>query len=245
MLFQIGVRSTEMPVAKEPLIGRKRRRMRRSQHKMTVTVNESPLLLRVCPPQNEDKMLVPFGQHFNGGIGELLPASALMRTGLVRPYCQSGVEEQHALLGPTGEVTAYGNRCAQVTLNFLKDILQRRRKRYPVIHGKAQAMCLAWTMIRILTDDDDFHLVEGTKIKSIEYQPSRRITRRNAIFLSHKIRQADKIVFLKFTGKLLFPAGFYLHVHTPLIYIVGHKDNTNQEQNHQACSNVLPRCNLS
>ena len=59
-----------------------------------------------------------------GGIGERLPSVALVRCSLVGAYCQSGVEQQYALLSPTGKVARGRNRLAQVVLYLLENVLQ-------------------------------------------------------------------------------------------------------------------------
>jgi hypothetical protein len=55
--------------------------------------------------------------------------------------------------------------------------------------------------------------MERAEIEGIEDEPSRRIDSRGAIFFSHKVRESDEIVLLKFGGKLLFPTFFYLYIH--------------------------------
>ena len=80
---------------------------------------------------------------------------------------QCGVEQQHALVGPAGQVSARRDVDAQVALDFLEDVLQRGRESHAVVHGEAKPMCLSGTMIGILTDDDDFCPAERTEVERI------------------------------------------------------------------------------
>ena len=53
-------------------------------------------------------------------------------------------------------------------------------------------------MVRILSDDYNFHFVERAKIESIEYQFSRWEYLILAIFAFDEIGQCAKVVFVKF-----------------------------------------------
>ena len=69
---------------------------------------------------------------------------------------------------------------------------------YSVVNGETKSVCLTRSVIRILSDDYYFYLIERTKVESIEYQFSRREDLILAIFAFDEIGQCAKVVFLEF-----------------------------------------------
>jgi hypothetical protein len=53
-------------------------------------------------------------------------------------------------------------------------------------------------MIRVLTYDNNFSLMERAKIESIEYQFPGRVNRGSVIFIADKVGELDKIILLEF-----------------------------------------------
>ena len=176
-------------------------------------VNEIFLRTRVSSPKHKDKMFTLKAECTDGGIGERLPAKSLMAVGLMGTYCQRSVHEQHTLLLPSRKITACRNRCTEVVVYLLKDVLQGWRHRHSVGNREAQPHCLPWLMIRVLSDDDHLHLVVGAQVEGVEYQLSRGIACRCGIFLAHEVDQVDEVGFFKFLYKMSFPRFFHFHVH--------------------------------
>jgi hypothetical protein len=50
---------------------------------------------------------------------------------------KGSIQQEHALIGPPGEVSAFRYGNAQVVLNFLEDVLEGRREGHPVVHREA------------------------------------------------------------------------------------------------------------
>ena len=153
---------------------RQRGRMGSRQYTMPSTVDKSPFFLSIRPPQHKHDMLPFIIQSPDHGIRKLFPAFSLMRTGLMGTYRQCGIEQQHTLLRPTGQVPALRHRCPQIRLYFLEYILQGRRKGDSVIDGKTQTMRLPWPVIRVLSDNNHLRFVIRTEVESIKNQLSRR-----------------------------------------------------------------------
>ena len=172
--------------------------MSRSQYQMTTTIDKRSFLLGIRTPKYKNQMFTPLGQCLDGRIGEFFPSLTLMRTGLMGTYRQCGIEQQHTLLRPTGQVPALRHRCPQIRLYFLEYILQGRRKGDSVIDGKTQTMRLPWPVIRVLSDNNHLRFVIRTEVESIKNQLSRRITSRRTILLTNEFRQLHEIRLLKF-----------------------------------------------
>ena len=62
-------------------------------------------------------------------VGEGLPALALVRRGRVGAHGEGGVEQQHALVRPGVEAAVVGGVDAEIGLELLEDVLERRRQR--------------------------------------------------------------------------------------------------------------------
>ena len=81
-------------------------------------------------------------------------------------------------------------------------------------------MCLISAMVWILSQYDNFHLVERAAVKCVEYELCRRVNRNIArIFISDKFCEVLEVFFLKFLLEHLFPTALYFYAHT--VYIRG------------------------
>ena len=163
--------------------------MDRLEHEVPFRVDDRPLALRIGAPKHKDHVVLLVGDLLDHTIGELLPPFVLVRTRLPFPHAQRGIEQEDALVGPSGKVAGLRERDMKVPLNLLEDIDERRRKLHPVIHGETEPVRLSVPMVRVLTDDDHLHLVERALVESVENQRSRRITRRALVLLPHETRQ--------------------------------------------------------
>ena len=158
-------------------------------------------------------MLALCGECLDGGIRKLLPAQRRVTVCLMRPHRQRGIQQQHPLFCPARQIACSRDGCAEVCLNLLEDVLQRRRKHHPVLYGKTQPVSLSWLVIRILTDDDHLHLVERTEVEGIEDQSAGRIAGGLLILLSHGLCQLCEIGLLKLLSEMRPPRGFDLYIH--------------------------------
>ena len=180
---------------------------------MACAVDEGAFLDGIGTPQQEDQMLAAFVQAADDGIGELFPAMSLMAAGLVGPDGEHGVEQQHALMCPTGEVAAGGDGRTGLLLDFLEDVLQGWGEGHAVIYRKAKAVGLTLVVIGVLSQYDHFYIVKGCGMKGIEDEAARRVAGSGGIFRTHKLYQLLEVGLLKLRRELCLPALFYLYVH--------------------------------
>ena len=79
-----------------------------------------------------------------------------MRVSLALFDRKTGVEQENALSRPPSEVAvSRTGESGNVSLKFLEHVSQARRRSNPRLDGETETVGLAWTMIRILTKDDD------------------------------------------------------------------------------------------
>ena len=62
--------------------------------------------------------------------------------------------------GPGVEAPVVGRVDAEVGVQLLEDVLQRRRRGHPGPHGEAQAVGLAGAVVRVLAEDQHLHVGE-------------------------------------------------------------------------------------
>ncbi|MOA10314.1 hypothetical protein D3C78_1301980 [compost metagenome] len=84
------------------------------------------------------------------GVGEFFPALPLMRGGAGLFHCQHTIEQKHALFCPAFQKAVTHRANAEIGLQFLVDIDERRRNAHAGLDGKAQPMRLAKPVIGIL-----------------------------------------------------------------------------------------------
>ena len=97
------------------------------------------------------------------------------------------------------------NLKTDITLQLRKDVLQRRRRGDAALHGEAQAVCLSFAMIRILTEDHGLHLMIRRELQCVEDVIHIRIDMIMRIFISEELSQPLIIVFFEFISEQLIP----------------------------------------
>ena len=152
-------------------------------------------------------------QCLDGRIGKEAPAQLLVTVCHVGSNRERSIKQQYTLFGPACQVSIGRHRLAKVIVNLLKNIDERRGHHHTFRHGETQSHGLTRLVIRILTDDDNLHLVKRREVESIEDKMSGRIARPMLIFLSDGIGKLLEIRSLKLRLKILFPGWFYLYIH--------------------------------
>lgn len=154
-----------------------------------------------------------FGEFVNDGIGKCFPAFALMRCSLMRTYGKCGIEQQHPLLRPTGEVAARWNGDAEVALYLFEDVLQRRGKRNAVVHREAKPVSLTGFVVGVLSENDYLYLLERAAVECGENLFTRRINGVCGILLVYEPGELFEVTLVEFGLQPLFPTFFYTDIH--------------------------------
>ena len=103
-------------------------------------------------PKHEYNAAAPLRESLDGGIGEQLPASMLVRPRLMSTHGECGVEQENPLVGPSDEVAACErNVGAEVAIDFLDDVDQRGRDGNAGRHGETESVCLSGLVVGVLT----------------------------------------------------------------------------------------------
>lgn len=168
------------------------------QHQMPRRINQWHFALRITPPEDKRHMRSAVADHLDHRVGELLPSSPLVRARLMLTNCECGIEQKHSLVGPSCEVAREGYVSADVVLDFLVDIHERRGDAHTVGHRECQSLCLSRLMVRVLPQYHHLHAIERTAVESIENQLSRRIDPELLILAPHEVSEMAEIRLVEF-----------------------------------------------
>ena len=105
-----------------------------------------------------------------------------------------------------------GNRVTQLGVNFLEDVLQRRRHLDTGPDGETQAVGLAVAMVGILAENDDLYLLQRGMGKGVEHLAAggKELFSR-LFFRQQKSAQSRHVGLLKLRRQLRQPAALQLH----------------------------------
>ena len=124
------------------------------------------------------------------------------------------------MFGPWSEISGGRDRDSEVSLEFFVDVLERGRDSDAILDGEAESVSLPCSMVRILSKDDYFHLIEVGGIEGIEDIFSFRENYFSfSFFFLEKCFDLLEIGFLEFISE----DGF-----SRLLYLDGHKIVENQ-----------------
>ena len=224
-MFEIGITAREL-VLTEPAatISTQWRWVYALKHQVVLLVNHIRLRAGIAAPQHIHQVLAVLCQCLYSGIGKLLPTQRRVTVGLMGTNRERSIQQQHALLGPTGDIARCGDRCTKVGLNLLEDILQRGRKLNTVLNRETQSVGLSWLVIGVLTDNHYLYLVERTQVKGIKYQFAWRIAGSSLILLSHSLSKLRKVRLFKLATKVSLPRFLYLYCHILLKFGTDYAD---------------------
>src|SRR6056297_3973870 len=141
--------------------------MRGRQHQMAVAVDAVPLALRLTAPEHEYRRSLAAVDNLDDAVRESLPAFSLVRAGLAALYREHGVEQQHTVVCPRLQAAVARDNEAEVIVQFLEDIDQRRRNPDARADREAQPVRLARPMIGILTENHDPNARRGRRVQRI------------------------------------------------------------------------------
>ena len=128
-----------------------------------------------------------------------------MRSGGSGAHGERGVEQEHTLVGPSAQTAGSGDGYAEIGVQLLEDVLQRRRWGNAVAHGETESFGLSGTVIRILAEEHDFDVGERTTIEGGKDFTGGGIAGAGGIFGAHEVCKHRKIGGFKLGGEGFVP----------------------------------------
>ena len=98
-------------------------------------------------------------------------------------------------------------------MDLLEDIFKGCRNSHTIGDGKTNTVILSWSRIGILTENDDFHFVEGTAVENLEEMFAFGKYMVMLVFGFDELYEVCKIGFVKFFLEYLSPTFFYFDFH--------------------------------
>ena len=146
-------------------------------------------------------LLLPI-DGFDDGVGEGLPAEALVRAGLPGTDGERSIEEQDALLRPFQQAPVGDDRgMPQVGGDLLLDILKARRDSDTRGDGEGKSFGLPRSVVRVLPEDHHPHLGQRAKIQRTEDHPPRRVDRpAGAVFATYLLCEDAEVELIELGG---------------------------------------------
>ena len=96
--------------------------MRGLQYEVACAVDDSPLVLGIASPKDEDDARALLCEPADDGIGEFFPSPALVASRHMCPDGKCGVKEQYTLLCPSAQAAVGWRWRAEVVFNLLEDV---------------------------------------------------------------------------------------------------------------------------
>src|SRR2546423_3245220 len=129
-------------------------------------------------------------------------------------YREGGIQQEYTLFCPALQVAMTRNRGSYIFMQFFKNIDERRRRLYTTRNGECQSLRLAMTVIRILTQQNQFYFIKWSSFKGVKDQLARWINGlAQCFFCFQKSYDLFEIILLKFFLQYILPTGFDLYVH--------------------------------
>ena len=88
---------------------------------------------------------------------------------------EGGVEKEYTLTRPARQIPVGGYRRSRVGIHLFENIYQRGRHLYAGIDRETQPVGLSGTVVWILPEYHNLHIVERACVECREYAASRRI----------------------------------------------------------------------
>ncbi len=161
-----------MLASEESFVRRKRRWVWCLQHNMFFCIDQCSFASCKISSQQKDHSLFVIRDRLNHCIGKTLSWDMLMWCWLSCSHGQDRIEKQYSLLGPRFQISTLRNFSSYIVADLFVNIYERWRRLHSIWHRKTQPMRLSFTMIRVLSQNHDLHLIERRQFKRIEDLPS-------------------------------------------------------------------------
>ncbi len=173
--------------------------MGRRQDQVLRIVQHRLFPLRRSSPEDKHDRAVLTVEHCDRGVRELLPSDPPVGVRLMGAHCQDSVQHENSLLRPLCKTSVIRDRTAQIIMELLINIHERRRDLHSLLHRKAEPVCLPVVVIGILSEDHDLHILQRSQMEGVKDILCRRKDQPCPVFMIHCLEQLLVIWLCKFT----------------------------------------------
>lgn len=185
-------------------IRRKWTRMRWGNNMMLWWINESFFGDGIVPPEDKYSPIQVVRKCCNDCICEYFPSFSLMTRWLSWSDSQYGIEKEDSLLGPICEICT-STVDIEVAFELFEDVSETRLRWAPIRDGEWESHGCTWCMIGILSEYDDFYLIEWSKIECSENIACLRKALSRHILFTYVVRECRPVCLSELWCKSLMP----------------------------------------
>lgn len=190
------------------------------QHQVPLRIDHSLFGLGMSTPQKKHRSLALLGYFADQQIREKLPTPFGVASRSPFLHCQTGIQEQNTFLRPRQQTSCSDRKplldsCA-FAHQLLEDVAKRRRYCNPLGNREGQALRLATTVVRVLTQN---HNPDATQSRERE-GPQRFWWKNDRTFIQPSLQSGAQLLALRTPEELIFNA-FPARVDRPLIGVCG------------------------
>lgn len=128
------------------------------------SIDEFFLTLCEWSPEDKDDKFSIFRYSLNDKICECSPTKMLVTRSFSELNREYSIEEEYTLARPVTEITT-SPLDTKITLEFFVDISETRWQYLILTNTKSKSICNSWSMIGVLSENDNFDLIERGEFK--------------------------------------------------------------------------------
>lgn len=155
MLSEESICFTKMTTAEKTAMSREGRGMGGLEDDMFFCIDERFLFLSMTSPEEEYEEISFFWEGLYDDVSKYFPSFPSMRQRFSSSHCERCIEQEYSLMCPTSEISIFWYWLSLTRAYFLKYISEGRRNLCSFLDGKSETMSLSWTMVRILSQNDN------------------------------------------------------------------------------------------
>ena len=175
------------------------------QNEVFARVDERFFAAGIPAPEQKDEVFLVLAQKGDDGVGKPAPAAVCVRICLMRAHRERRVHQQDALFCPFREIARLHDGTAQIVVQFLHHVFQRRGLRNAVMNGETKAVCLSFVVVGVLPQKHRFHVCIGRIAKAVEDVVHIGVDDMMTVLLNEKGTDFLIALVLEERGERLFP----------------------------------------
>jgi hypothetical protein len=210
--LEIRIRLREWSRSEKSRMSRKWARMRWYDDMMPKSIDEGSLHDRVGTPEDEYYPFSLLWESPDHHIGEYLPSLTFMWCRLPFSDCQDRIQKKYSLPCPVSQISLSASD-TEITFEFFEDISEAWLRLRAMWHWERKSHRSSGSMIWILSEDHDSHIIERRRIERSEYILPFWEASSSSIFTFHELSQIRPVRLLELRGECSVPrwVDFYSH----------------------------------
>ena len=166
--------------------------------------------------QGKDYRFGPCAEAADNFVRKDFPPAALVGKRLARSQCKDSIQQQDALLRPRHQTPVVRSGNTEVGFELSKHVPQGRREfTHSRVYGEAESVSHTFAGVRILTEQQNPHLIVRGETKRCKDLVVGRINlkRKSLALVVYELRQAPEVGLIEFRSDYGVPRWGNLNIH--------------------------------